>query len=55
MQNSLPSLDLMEFVETKILPQYAEFDKAHNLEHVTKVIRRSLDLARKTGADINMV
>ncbi len=34
---------------------YAAFDKAHNMEHVTRVIRRSLDLARRTGANINMV
>lgn len=44
----------MEFVETTVLPRYAEFDKAHNLTHVTRVINRSLELARKTGADINM-
>ena len=50
-----PSLDLVEFIETKILPQYAQFDKAHNLEHATRVIRSSLELARHTGADINMV
>ena len=50
-----PSLDLVEFVEKQILPQYAHFDKAHNMEHVTLVIRRSLDLARRTGADIDMV
>lgn len=50
-----PSLDLVEFVETQILPRYAEFDRAHNLEHVTRVIRRSLDLAQRTGADVNMV
>ena len=49
-----PSLDLIEFIETQILPQYAAFDKAHNMEHVTRVIRCSLDLARKTGADLNM-
>lgn len=49
-----PSLDLVEFVETQILPQYASFDKAHNMEHVTRVIRASLDLARKTGADLDM-
>ena len=49
-----PSLDLVEFIETQILPQYAGFDKAHNMEHVTRVIRRSLELARKTGADVNM-
>ena len=50
-----PSLDLIEFVETQILPQYAAFDKAHNMEHVTRVIRRSLELARKTGTDLDMV
>ena len=55
MINNAPSLDLVEFIETKILPQYADFDRAHNLEHVTRVIRRSLDLVKITGADINMV
>lgn len=53
--NNYASLDLVEFIETQILPQYANFDKAHNLEHVTRVIRRSMDLAQKTGADKNMV
>jgi len=55
MMKRTPSLDLMEFVETQILPQYAQFDKAHNLEHVTRVIRRSLELAERTGADVDMV
>lgn len=54
MMNNNPSLDLVEFIETQILPQYAKFDKAHNMEHVTRVIRRSLDLARRTGADLDM-
>ena len=49
-----PSLDLVEFIETQILPQYASFDKAHNMEHVTRVIRASLELARKTGASLDM-
>lgn len=49
-----PSLDLVEFVETQILPQYAQFDKGHNMEHATRVIRRSLDLARRIGADLDM-
>ena len=55
MITNAPSLDLVEFIDTKILPQYASFDKAHNLEHVTRVIRRSLELVRQTGADVNMV
>ena len=44
MLNKTASLDLVEFIETQILPQYANFDKAHNLEHVTRVIRRSMEL-----------
>ncbi len=55
MLKNTASLDLVEFIETQILPQYANFDRAHNLEHVTRVIRRSLELAQRTGADINMV
>ena len=55
MISNAPSLDLVEFIETRILPKYAEFDRAYNLEHVTRVIRRSLDLVKTTGADINMV
>jgi len=54
MMTKNPSLDLVEFVETQILPQYAQFDKAHNLGHANKVIRSSLDLARRMGADLNM-
>lgn len=50
-----PSLDLVEFIETQILPQYQAFDRAHNMEHVTRVIRSSLQLAQQTGADIDMV
>lgn len=53
MDNSV-SLDLMEFIEKNILPRYSEFDKAHNMEHVTRVVRRSLEIARKLGADLNM-
>lgn len=48
------SLDLVEFVETNILPSYATFDKAHGLGHVMRVIRRSLELAVAIGADIDM-
>lgn len=55
MINNTASLDLVEFVETQILPRYTEFDKAHNLSHVTRVIRRSMDMAKRTGADMNMV
>jgi uncharacterized protein len=55
MIQNVPSLDLVEFIETKILPQYAAFDAAHNMEHVTRVIRHSMELVKVTGADVNMV
>lgn len=51
---STVSLDLMEFIERKILPRYAEFDKAHGMEHVTGVILRSIEIARKVGANVDM-
>lgn len=53
--NRTASLDLVEFVESKILPRYSAFDKAHNMEHVVSVIRRAMALAVKLGADLNMV
>ena len=49
MISNSPSLDLVEFIETQILPRYAEFDRAHNLEHVTRVIRNSLELHLRGG------
>lgn len=49
------NLDLMEFIEKKILPRYVEFGASHGLSHVQRVIKNSLELARITGADINMV
>ena len=55
MEGKTASLDLVEMIERTILPRYAAFDKANNLEHVTRVIRSSLALVRTTGADINMV
>ncbi len=54
MMKNTVSLDLMEYIETNILPRYAAFDKAHSLAHANSVIRRSLELVRTTGADIDM-
>ncbi len=54
MPDSNVSLDLMAYVETEILPRYNAFDKAHNLGHALRVIKASVQLAKQTGADINM-
>lgn len=52
--NSPVSLDLMTFIEGQILPRYQSFDAAHRSEHVHHVIKESLDLAKRLGADVNM-
>ena len=54
MQNNV-SLDLMEFVEKQILPRYTAFGESHGLRHVSRVIKNSMELARITGANIDMV
>lgn len=50
----MQNLELMEFIERCILPRYAAFDSAHNMEHVMHVIRASVTLAEKMGADVDM-
>lgn len=54
MAEPIINLELMQFIETNILPRYAAFDMAHNMKHVTTVIRNSIKLARQLGADIDM-
>ncbi len=49
------NLEIMEFVEQQILPRYNAFDKAHNLNHVQRVIRESLALAERLSVDEDMV
>ncbi len=46
---------LVEYIETRIIPRYAEFDKAHGTDHVRTVIRRSLDLAHHYPVEPDMV
>jgi len=50
----LVNLEIMAFIERDILPRYAAFDVAHNMEHVTRVIRSSVSIAQRMGADEDM-
>lgn len=50
-----PDAALVAYVEERIIPRYAAFDRAHGTDHVRAVIVRSLDLARSCGADADMV
>lgn len=48
------NLEIMAFIEQQILPRYTAFGQSHGLQHVTRVIARSLKLAQKLGVDIDM-
>ncbi len=49
------NIELMAFVEQQILPRYNNFGKSHGIYHAQRVIKNALQLARITGADVDMV
>lgn len=48
-------MELREYIEQHIIPQYESFDKAHNVSHVWAVIERSERLACRYEVDGDMV
>ena len=42
------SPEIIDYVEQKIIPRYASFDKAHHENHVRIVIEQSLKLTKHT-------
>lgn len=46
---------LYEYIQKEIIPQYANFDKAHQIDHAEKVIEESLKLALHYEVDSAMV
>ena len=53
-KNSLTS-ELIDYIETEILPRYDAFDKAHNRTHALTVISQSLKLAQHYDVSTAMV
>ena len=47
--------NIVRYIETNIIPQYSQFDKAHNISHIKRVIENSLEIARLYPVDINLV
>ena len=39
--NDFP-MEFRDYIASEIIPQYADFDKAHRVDHVLKVIAESL-------------
>ena len=54
MTHNIP-IELQRYVQERIIPQYAGFDKAHQIDHVEKVIEESLKLALHYEVDSAMV
>lgn len=46
---------LKNYIEENIIPQYNNFDTAHNIEHVKRVIDNSLEIAKDYDVNIMMV
>lgn len=44
--NSTPDATLVDYAERFILPQYANFDSAHRIDHARMVIEKSIELAK---------
>ena len=49
------SIKLCEHIRERIIPQYVNFDKAHRIDHVEKVIEESMKLALHYEVDSAMV
>ena len=47
--------ELIDYIETEILPRYDAFDKAHNRTHALTVISQSLKLAQHYNVSTAMV
>lgn len=47
--------EIMNYVQQNIIPKYIGFDKAHNLDHVSKVIRNSMNIAADYDVDLNKI
>lgn len=46
---------LVEYIENEVIPQYAEFDKAHREDHAKAVIDRALAMGRSYDIDEDML
>lgn len=46
--------EIVEYVEREIVPRYDGFDRAHRRDHAHMVIKRSIELATRLGANREM-
>ena len=46
--------EIKAYIESEILPRYDGFDAAHRRDHADVVVSRSVELAQRLGADVEM-
>lgn len=46
--------DLVKYIENNVFPIYSKNEEGHGLNHIKTVIKRSLKLGKKYGANLNM-
>ena len=46
--------EIRAYIESEILPRYDGFDAAHRRDHADVVVNRSVELAQRLGADVEM-
>ena len=46
--------EIKKYIEAKIIPQYENFDKGHNISHVETVIEESLKLAKAENINLDL-
>lgn len=47
--------DMVKYLDENIIPRYSQFDNAHNISHVKRVLANSISLSGEYDASINMV
>ena len=47
--------EIISYIESEIIPRYDSFDAAHRRDHVSMVIKQSLEIAEHLDVDLNMV
>ena len=52
--NDFP-MEFRDYIASEIIPQYAHFDKAHRVDHVSQVIAESLKLSQYYDVNRMMV
>lgn len=47
--------EILDYIDSVILPKYAQFDKAHQIDHAQNVIEQSLEIAKDYSVNTEMV